>query len=246
MNNIKRIGNFTSSEIVRLMGNAKKDGELSAPALTYVSECNRERRLGRPLENEADARATQWGTICEAHVFGLLDIHYSVISKQTIVHPEFDFWAGSPDTSRLDTTGDIKCPFTLNSFCQLVDAWEANGIKGIRDSHKDGEKFYWQIVSNCVLKNTKYGELIVYAPYKSELKAIKDMTQTSEFIHDNYGWLFFAGDDSLPWLYDGGHYKNLNHFRFEVPDHDRKALRDKVVKAGELLSERFEPVLIES
>ena len=77
-----RIGNFTSSEIFNLMANGKKEGELGAPALTYIKECNMERRLGRQLENDQNARPTSWGNLCEGYVFSMLPLSLSARFKR--------------------------------------------------------------------------------------------------------------------------------------------------------------------
>jgi hypothetical protein len=133
---------------------------------------------------------------------------------------------GTPDSicyGHENTVVDLKCPFTKKSFCQLVDGWEKNGIQGIRDNHKDGEKFYWQLVSNACLTGCNYGELIVFCPYENELGAINKAL---------YPWMLYA---ELPFLIEGNHYKNLNKFRFPISDADKKALTDRVVEAGKML-----------
>ena len=235
-----RIGNFTSSEIVKLLADGKKAGTLGAPAIGYIAEKNMERRLCRSLDNDQNSRPTSWGNLCESHVFSMLPLDYSTISKNSIPHPSFDFWTGSPDSVCHDyepaTDGiikvltDIKCPFTLKSFCGLVDAWNHDGIAAIRDCHADGEKFYWQIVSNAIITGCDHGELIVYAPYKSELVLIRELAD----MHD-VGWIKFANDDELPWIHDGGYYKNINHFRFPIPQSDKDKLTARVVECGKQL-----------
>lgn len=230
-----RAGRFTSSEIGALMANGKKEGSFGALALTYISETNMERRLGRSLDNEINAKGTTWGNLLEGHVFEMIGLEYSTISKQTVVHPDLDFWSGTPDSicyGQENTVVDVKCPLTLKSFCTFVDAWERGGINAIREEHKDGEKFYWQLVSNACLTGCNWGELIVYAPYKSELDQIRKL---SEFNEGNARWIFYALDNDLPWLPDGGYYKNLNKFRFPIPEADKIALHNRVVEAGKML-----------
>lgn len=237
-----RIGNFTSSEIFKLMTEGKKSGSMGAPGLTYIAETNMERRLGRQLENEQDSKPTSWGHLGEKHVFNLLPLSYSAVSKETIMHPTIDCWGGTPDSVSYDfqtrAVADIKCPFTMKSFCQLVDAWNLGGIKAIREYHKDGEKFYWQLVSNSILTGCDHAELIVFAPYKSELAQLRIMAQ-----HDDFLWVTYALDDALPWIPDGGFYKNLNCFRFPVPDEDKKALTKVVLEARKSL---VVPVLVDT
>jgi len=221
-----RAGNFTSSEIVALTTNGKVKGSFGVPALTYINEKNMERRLGRSLKEDTDSKPTDWGTCCEPYVFTLLGLEYSTISKQSIQHPDIDFWAGTPDSicyGHENTVVDIKCPFTLKSFCQLVDGWEQGGITGLRDNHKDGDKFYYQLVSNACLTGCNYGELIVFCPYENELGAIDKLL---------YPWMAYS---ELPFLIAGRHYKNLNKFRFDIPEADKKALTDRVIEAGKML-----------
>jgi hypothetical protein len=101
-----RIGNFTSSEIVALMSNGK-GSMFGAPAKTYIEECNMERRLGRSITTEINARAISWGKLVERRAFDLLGIEYTLNSDETLTHPEIEFWAGSPDGFKYDdgTTG---------------------------------------------------------------------------------------------------------------------------------------------
>ena len=244
INNKLRCGNFTSSEIVALTKKDKKGTGFGAPALTYIEETNFERKLGRSLTDESNARPLTWGKLLEAHVFDLLGLEYILTSQETIQHASIPYWAGSPDGMKMDegtTVMDIKCPMTLKSFCQLVDPLYQgltgmDAMNAIRENHKDGEKYYWQLVSNSIIENTKYAELIVYVPYFSELSAIRFMAHNvpGDQAGKHY-WIAMSQDDELPYLIDGGYYKNLNIIRFEVPEADKKLLIDCVLKAGELL-----------
>jgi len=213
--NINRVGNATSSDIVDLLSmgtremtdlelelyrkenpKSKKKTISTWPgkaAVTYINECNMERRLGRSLKSEADAKPTTWGNFVEPIVFEhLLGDCYSYNSQETLRHPDFDYWCGSPDGFKFQaakkTVADVKCPFTLKSFCQLVqplyDGFEGlEAMNALRNGynkgglpippHPDGDKFYWQIISNACLEDCNYGELIIYCPYESEIPAIQ-------------------------------------------------------------------------
>lgn len=239
INNTLRIANFTSSEIVALTKKDKKGTGFGAPALTYIEETNMERLLGRSLTTEVDAKSLSWGKLQEPRVFDKLGLEYKLSSQETIVHPTIPCWAGSPDGSKPNTTADFKAPLTLKSFCQLVQPLY-EGLTGmdamnrVREDHKDGEKFYWQIVSNAILQGNDFGELIVYMPYFSELEEIRIMARTHE-QRKKYQWVDYATDDELPYLLDGGYYQNLNIIRFEIPAADKKFLTDCVLKAGKML-----------
>jgi hypothetical protein len=242
---ISRVGNFTSSEIAAIMTDGKAKDSLGKPALTYIQECNMERRLGRSIDAEVNSRPLTWGHLVEKRVFELLGTEYQLVSSDTITHPAYDFWAGSPDANKFDegrTVIDIKSPITLKSFCQLVEPLynaklsSSDGLvqmQHIRDNHKDGEKYYWQLVSNSILTDSKFAELIVYAPYKNELEAIREMARSMDDEKQyRYFWLNSVADDELPFLIEGGYYKNLNTIRFEVPITDKEALIKRVELCG--------------
>jgi hypothetical protein len=253
--NADRVGNFTSSEIADLMTEGKVKGTWGKTALTYISEKNMERKLGRSIGNETNARSCSWGKVVENRCFDLLGTEYRLSSQETFSHPEITFWSGSPDGNKFDegkTVIDIKCPMTLKSFCQLVDPlYEGltgtdciNAVRnGYRDKngqdhdkHKDGDKYYWQLVSNAIITDSKFAELIIYVPYFHELEAIRDIVRTDKSERNIGAWINFVDESELPYLIEGGYYKNINVIRFEIPIEDKLLLTAKVQTAGKLLS----------
>jgi hypothetical protein len=235
-NNLDRIGNFTSSEIAALMTvNIKKDG-FGKPAITYIEETNFERKLGRSLTDDSSARPLTWGQLLEKRAFDILGLEYVLSSTETDLHPNIPFWAGSKDGIKYDegqTIIDIKCPITLKSFCQFADC---NTIEEVRQNHKDGEKYYWQLVSNAVITGSRFAELIVYVPFYSELPEIRQMAQRvpDSELNKHY-WIAMANDGELPFINDNGYYNHLHIIRFEVPQADKDLLTANVLKAGEML-----------
>lgn len=232
-----RVGRFTSSEIYKLLSIAKDGVSFGKPALTYIEEKNMERRLGRGLNVESNARPLTWGNLVERRVFELLGTEYRLCSSETLPHQQHGYiWAGSPDLIKYDegqTVVDIKCPITLKSFCKFADC--AN-IEEIRTNHPDGEDYYWQLISNGIITGSKYAELIVYCPYQSELSAIRDMASNYEGDQNKVAWINWADDSELPYLPDEGYYKNLYTFRFEIPEADKQFLTDRVIAASKLLT----------
>lgn len=239
-----RNGNFTSSEIFRLMKAGKNKGSWSVDAYTYIEECNRERRLGRSIEVQTDARPLTWGKCVEKRSFDVLGLEYTLCSSITLQHPTIDFWCGSPDATTSVIVSDLKCPMTLTSFCQMVDPYyelvngemklvhEALTIEAVRENHRDGDKFFWQIVSNAVLTGKKKGQLIVYVPYLDELDEIKTIADGNP----DYYWIWSADVEKLPYLIRGGHYKNVNVIEFDIMQRDVDALTERVLEAGKLLT----------
>lgn len=234
----KRYGKVSSSGIVALLSVNKKGDDFGVPAKIYIEEKQMEIRLGRSLDTDSKAKATLWGTFLESFVFSELPLGYSYNSDETITHSENEFWVGTPDGFRYDegkTVMDIKCPYTLKSFCQLVqplyDGFVGmDAMNKIRETHKDGDKYYWQLVSNAILSNSKYAELIVYCPYASEIQSIKSNAEGQP----NYYFIWAANDEDLPYINNDGYYKNLNIIRFEVPETDKQLLTEKVNKATAL------------
>jgi hypothetical protein len=252
-----RNGNFTNSEIVALTTNGKTKGSWGKPAFTYIEECNMERRLGMALENEIDANPTSWGKLIEKRPFDQLSTAYHLCSDETLSHPAIEFWKGSPDVKKfvsgeIVAIGDLKCPMTRKSFCQLLDPYYENGklvyegltIEAVRANHKDGEKYYWQILGNVIIAAaiagvdpcTIKGELIVYMPYKSELDEIREMASSISVNNLEYSkWIYFANDDQLPHIIEGKHYKSVNVIEFDIPREDVFFLTERVNEAGKLL-----------
>lgn len=269
-----RDGNFSSSEIIALLSTGTRDmtddeyamHKLDNPksrkktiecwpgkaAITYINQCNMERRLGRSLENELDAKPCNWGKFLEPLLFSLLDGEYTYNSSDTLTHPELDYWVGTPDGFKITenkTVVDAKCPFTLESFCKLtgplyegyegMDAMKAlingytakNGL--FQAAHSDAEKYYWQIVSNACIDDCTHGELIVYCPYESELAVIQ-----AQAVQSGEPSAYFIANGSkktLPNIPDEGFYQNINIISFEIPQEDKDLLTETVIKASKYL-----------
>lgn len=211
INNTNRIAHITSS-------NAWKLFQTPAKLKTYLQELAYEKKLGRGLGSESNARPLTWGKFVESRVFELLGLEYSLVSTDTIQHPTISHWSGTPDGKTSDSIIDIKCPYTMKSFCELVEIIEAQSIEVFK---KEKPEYYWQLVSNSILEGKKYAELIVYVPFQSELIDIRIACDNYEGA-DQYKLRFIAesSDEELPYILDGGNYTNINKFKFEVPQTD--------------------------
>lgn len=230
-----RVGRFTSSGIHALLSVSRDKKEFGKPALTYIEEKYIERKLGRSLDTDSNSRPLVWGKMLEQRVFELLGTEYRLCSADTLTHSEIEYWVGSPDAIKYgeeNTVVDIKCPFTLKSFCIFSDC---ETIEQVRKLHPDGEKYYWQLISNAILTGCKFAELIVYCPYKSELIDIRDMASNYDGDQNKVAWINWSNDYDLPFLPDGGYYKNIHVVKFEVPKKDIDLITDRIVAAGKLL-----------
>lgn len=276
INNILRNGNFTSSEIVALTKSGTRsmtDEELELhkkqnpksrkttietmfgdAAWTYIAETNMERRLGRSLTDESNARPLTWGKLCEEYHFKYtLGPEYRICSTHTITNDEIDYHTGSPDGEKFNGPtrigAEFKCPLTLKSYCTFVDLWQLGGMKAIREGievdgvwykpHPDGEKFYWQIISNSILLKVDLFELIVFMPYYEELELIREMAhqKDGEDIHKYY-WIAMGNDNELPHLKKGMYYKNMYKMPLAIPKQDKENLITRIKEAGKYLVPR--------
>lgn len=226
-----RFGRFTSSKIGDLMAKSK-DGGFGTPAMKYINQVRKEINLGRKLNTAKSAKPLEWGTVCEFRVQKLLKPQgYEDMHNTTIQHDTIERWAGTPDAFKDgNTVVEIKCPYTLESFCDLVDSFEKGGISELRKVHSEGEKYYWQCVSNAVLTGVNHCELIVYCPYEEELVEI-----TSDAALYGFQWLVFAEMETLPYIIFGGKYKNINVLSFDIPEEDIELLTNTIIKANEFL-----------
>lgn len=268
IDNTFRFGRFTSSQIYRLISQSSRpmtESELAqykaenpkgrkttivdwpgAAAISYIEEKRFERKLKRSLNSASSSRPTDWGTVCEGIAFELLGLSYQIVSEKTLVHPLYGNWAGSPDLDKQSekVIGDLKCPYTLKSFCQLVDYGLSGGITEIRERHDDGEKYYWQLVSNACIKGYNKAELCVFAPKENERlnynnQDIEVMTAIYD-ESDSYGfnWIRFADKSSLPIIPADSEYNMINVVAFDIPQSDIDYLTQCVIKASAMMDKK--------
>jgi hypothetical protein len=252
LKNYARVGNFTSSKIVKLTTNGRAKDSFGAPFFDYIAERNMERRLNRSLSTEKSTPAFSWGKIGEKRVFDLLSIDHRLCSNDTLEHRTIRDWVGSPDFTKEELieavlrkiVGDVKCPLTMKSFCLLVEPIYAgidgmDAINWVREHHDQGDDYFWQLVSNAIITGSDIGQLKIYCPYLSELPAIRLLAGEEVEKGDwNYNWIHKADDDGLPYLVDGGFYENLNTLEFPVTQRDKDFLTQRVQAGVERLIKR--------
>ncbi len=225
-----RVATFSSSQIWKLMTKDKQGG-FGAPAKKYIKQVQYEMLLGRSINHETNARPASWGVMLESRVFDLIGIEYQLVSRDRIVNPNCIHHTGMPDIVTDTKVGDIKCPFSLEVFCDKLKALQS--IETYKDEFPED---YWQLVSGSILTEKNIMEAIIYVPYQSELADIRDMASNFDGEYQTkVEWIQYAYDADLPYLNEGGHYKNLNIFAFEVPQSDKDLLTAKVLEAAKLL-----------
>lgn len=242
-NNDIRIGNFTSSKIGKLCSNGRSNGSVGEPFYTYIEQKNFERRLGRAIDKDVNSFNTVWGKLCELYIAQSqkLPEGWTTCGQITIAHPDYDYWKGSPDADneKADMVGEIKCPATLLSFCQMYDAFEGgltetDQIARFRGCNREAEIYFWQMVSNAILKGRNHAALILFCPYDSEIEAIKELASSAGM---NIPRVLYAMDGELPSIKDGGNFRNLSIFPFEVKEDYKEFLIKRVELAKGHLTE---------
>ena len=236
--NKDRIGNFTSSQIHKLLKEGRKKGTWGAPALTYIDEKRIERRMKRSLDTGAYSQDMAWGKFMELVVFGKLGTDYLLTSKATDVHPEIPFWAGSKDFhknrgNKMYCIGDIKC-YQPKKFAKYTDALLKQDVIYLKSTFPEE---YWQLISNAIINGVEYAEAVTYMPYESEMEEIRELAYNYGGDQQwQYRFIYEKPTSELAVLPNDGYYKNINTFQFKLPEEDVKLLTAKVLAAGKLLT----------
>lgn len=241
---LERIGRFTSSNIWKLTTKDRTGKEFGAPALTYIEEKRAERSLGRSIDLGAVTNTLTWGKVMEYYCNKFhLDISYTLCSKITDVHPRYKFWSGSKDATKSDTAVEIKC-FEPKKFYELSMALlklEAKKIT-LNEFKKDFKEVYWQVVSNAIILNKPFCEIIVYTPTESQLMQIREEIESTNVLEklgiEPWQGRFIIEKEIyyLPFIPEGIEYPNFVKYRFQPTAEDIIFLTKCVVDAEKLLT----------
>jgi hypothetical protein len=239
MDNTLRHGRFTSSQNHRAAASLAS-GKPSKTFFTYVEEKASERFMQRTADTKVTVRPMLWGKLMEVVLFNLLGLEYEMVHKETLVHPKYDFWSGTPDLKTPVKVGEIKC-YEPKKFGALSRCLLRKDIGLLRSSFKEE---YWQVVSNAIILGLDVAEVMVYMPYKSELLEIIKQVDETNFLERNglnpqdyFYWLNEEGIESLPYLPDDSKASNINMFEFEVPKEDVDFLTERIILANDKVNE---------
>lgn len=236
-----RLEKFTSSEVYNLMSEGK-GSQVGKPFYTYIRNKLFEHQAGRELTNSSNAKPTAWGTYMEKYVFENY-LKYSKMdleSKNVIpylgeIEELHDFYCGTPDLIGANSVGDIKCPFTLVSF---LIAFNCVDILELIKVHPDGEKFYWQLISNAILTGKDNCTLTFWVPRGYRIEEYGEEESEILRIHDqikNCGdptmqWGLWADTEELPYLLNK-ETAQIKTFEFEATKTEKQRLLDRLVLA---------------
>jgi hypothetical protein len=242
--NPERVGRLTSSEIYRLCSNGRKKDEPGAPFYSYIEEKRAERSLGRSIDLGAVTNSLTWGKVMEFYCNKFhLDISYTLCSNVTDVHPKFKFWSGSKDATKSDTAVEIKC-FEPKKFYELSMAiMQVNeNVIDLEVFKKEFKEVYWQVVSNAIILNKPFCEIIVYTPTEIQLMQIREEIESTNVLEklgiEPWQGRFIIEKEiyHLPFIPEGIEYPNFVKLRFEVSTEDIIFLTKCVTDAEKLLT----------
>jgi hypothetical protein len=233
MSSNSRIGNFSSSSIWKLMTNGKAKDSVGKPFDDYVKEKIFEKRVNRQLQNEQNSRATSWGNLIEDVAFIQLQNVQNANKMDRLKHPDLH-WVGQPDYITDNIVGDIKCPFTLKSFCEMYEIETAEELKKVKP------EYYWQLVSNSILAGKENCELTIFVPLENQLELIKELARNVEEENQNqFAWINWAKNEELPFLYPNSYYRPIKNLTFTPLENDKNLLLERVEKASKILNEKL-------
>jgi hypothetical protein len=222
---------FTSSQIGNLLTNDKKGG-LGAPALKYIAKKRATKIL---VISEGEVLTTQiaWGMALESYVSNFL-FDYGFVSSKTIVH-ESNKFCGTPDLINSSCVGDIKCPSSPLNILSLFDICKEKSIEKFKDNEPI---YYWQLISNSILCNVDFAEIIAFVPCISEYKKVIEHIENIDNIklQNKLQFVIYEDPEKLPFLKMDCEFKNLNRFKFEVPKEDKELLLKRIDLAYDLLT----------
>lgn len=212
---------------------------------TYLKQIKYEKRLKKPLKSEKYARPTSWGTFLEKRAYEKIpdaDLSLRLISEVRYSHKYINNWTGMPDLIKPSddwgcVVGDIKCPYSLETFCDKLEA-----LKDIKVFKEEFPADYWQNISNaCILESNgiAINQMMwaIYVPYFSELADIQLSCSAYEDPNMVY-WIANGLPDELPHILDNqDNYKNINVFTFDIPEEDKNILTERIILANEYLED---------
>lgn len=216
-----RIGNFTSSQIYRLMGSL-------SVAKTYKEEKHIERLTQAAIKPDVSSRSSNWGTVIELYVNKyLLPIGFEAWNKGTIKHKDLPF-AGTPDIFSEHTICDIKC-FEPKKFGQIALVMRKNNVDLFK---KEFPAEYWQLVGNAILADKKNGLLLCFLPKQERLEHIRNFVSGLEIEQPyRYRFIYESEDYELPHQGNNSFFSEVESFEFLIPFEDKVLLLDKLIEA---------------
>ena len=269
---VNRIGRFTSSEIYKLMSvgsrpmtpdelaahkkeNPKSykkniDDGFGESALTYIEEKRAERSLGRSIDTGATSNEMIWGHVMEAYAFEYcMGMEYKSASKKALLHPKYNFWAGSPDFEKPKTGGEMKCFYPKKFYTLSKELIKLNDGLITLDDFKNNTKsklneIFYQVLSNTVILGHSRCEIMAFTPTEEQLIHVIDLLEDTDFAEKiglnpwNVRFIVERREKlyELPYIPKHSNWPNMVSHEFDLPIDDVIALTKAVIAAEKELN----------
>lgn len=156
-----RLGNFTASEVHRLMTEPKsKKEQFSKGAMTYILEKVHERLTGQSKQS-FDTIATTWGVENEGlAIFNFIKrTGIKVETAKYFVHPDMPKVGCTPDGLSEDGgVVEVKCPFNGVNHIEHCTIQDEASFK------ETAKEYYWQMQHQMLVTGRKFGYFISFDP----------------------------------------------------------------------------------
>lgn len=242
-NKANRVARLTSSKISVLLVKGNGKYGFGAGAITYLNQKLMELDLGRGISLPVNKWEMNWGKLWEVWVHWQLGSEYELIIDRTTINPKMPWHSGSEDFQVNIEGGcisELKC-YQMENHFKYSKCLQKQSIEIFKNEFADE---YWQIVSNSLIHNTKYGEAIAFMPTEENLIEMRQLVEGTDYIEkhikdDPFKYKFIVDRDlwDLPFIPSHSDFPSMTKFRFEVPIDDKIRLIERLNKANKYLNE---------
>jgi len=193
-----RLGNWTGSEIYKLMGKGRSKSEkFSETAKSYIIKVLSERMLNADVVNDDElfglylnqvstwSKALEWGTEHEDEARKLYEkkTGNEVISVSSIAHDSIEHYAASPDgiVKSADKVVEIKCPLPETFVRYKLMIGDAADLKAVKP------EYFWQVQAEMDCTGASACDFTAYNPFMGSplhIATIERDNEAIKTIHD--------------------------------------------------------------
>lgn len=193
-----RLGNWTGSEIYKLMGKGRSKSEkFSETAKSYIIKVLSERMLNADVVKDDElfglylnqvstwSKALEWGVEHEEEARTLYEKKTGnvVTAVSSIAHESIEFYAASPDgiVMKEDKVIEIKCPLPETYVRYKLMIGDGDDLKAVKP------EYYWQVMAEMDCTGASSCDFTVYNPFMGaplHIATIERDNEAIKTIHD--------------------------------------------------------------
>jgi len=193
-----RLGNWTGSEIYKLMGRGRSKADtFSETAKSYILKVLSERMLSTDVveddelfglyinQTSAWSKAMEWGIEHEDEARMLYEkkTGNEVTAVPSIAHAAIEHYAASPDgiITRADKVIEIKCPLPDTYVKYRLMIGDADDLRAVKP------EYFWQVMAEMDCTEAAACDFIVYNPFMREpihIATIERCQEDIDIIHE--------------------------------------------------------------